>query len=261
MSMLNIAKKLSKLNKPKLKETRQYYSYCHPKVNNLSEAKADTRRLIDFAGEDLAARFLAVKNKLKTPENDLYYWIKNKTVDELEQAVSATEGTKSSTQIKKDIADQGAELVADTEHWRVYHITTFDASQRYGRDTQWCIAGINNYGDRYWKQYTERGVEFYFFITKGPYDSRGRDSKFAVAIYSDHNAYEVFDQQDNNVGSIKEIPFGEEVTIPGINFDDMYVRSNQLAFQNHNTNLNLNYRPRESYSVVEDFRTYEHLWD
>jgi hypothetical protein len=168
MSMLNIAKKLNSLNKPTLKETRQRYNcgHYHSNVNNLFEAKADTQRLIDFAGEDIANRFLAVKDKLKSPENDLYYWIKNKTVDELKQAISAAENTKSNTQMKKDIADQGAELVADTAHWRVYHITTFAASQKYGRDTQWCITGVNNYGDKYWKDYTKRGVEFYFLITK-----------------------------------------------------------------------------------------------
>lgn len=223
MSMLNIAKKLNKLkNKPRLKETQRCNgSHCSKKVDKLFEAKADTQRLIDFAGEDLAKRFLAIKDKLKSPENDLYYWIKNKTVDELEQAISAAEGTKSNTQMKKDIADQGAELVADTAHWRVYHITTFAASQKYGRDSQWCITGVNNYGDRYWKQYTERGVEFYFFITKGHYDPRGQDSKFAVAVYPGHDTYEVFDQQDRNVGGIEEIPFSEEVTIPGLNFDDM----------------------------------------
>jgi hypothetical protein len=47
--------------------------------DNLNEAKADTERLVTFAGQELADRFQAIKNKLKSPENDLYYWIKNKT--------------------------------------------------------------------------------------------------------------------------------------------------------------------------------------
>ena len=34
-----------------------------------------------------------IKNKLKTPENDLYYWIKNKTPDELEQTINNIENT------------------------------------------------------------------------------------------------------------------------------------------------------------------------
>jgi hypothetical protein len=39
----------------------------------LTEAKADTQKLITFAGKDLADRFLKIKHRLKTPENDLYY--------------------------------------------------------------------------------------------------------------------------------------------------------------------------------------------
>lgn len=224
MSMLNIAKKLDRLNKSKLKETKQHCncSQCRTKVNNLVESKADTQKLIDFAGEDLANRFLAVKNKLKAPENDLYYWIKNKTVDELEQAVSAAEGAKSNTQKKKDIADQGAELVADTAHWRVYHITTFAASQKYGRDSQWCITGIDGYGDRYWKQYTSQNIQFYFAITKENYKPRGRDSKFAFAVYPPElsNYIEIYNQHDDKA-SLSDIPYYQEIKIPGVNLSNV----------------------------------------
>jgi hypothetical protein len=179
-------------------------------LSDLNEAKADTQRLIDFAGEDLANRFLAAKNRLKAPENDLYYWIKNKTVNELEQAVTELENSKSATRAKRDIADEGAELVYESEHWKVYHITTFEASQKYGRDTRWCITGVDNYGDQYWKQYHERDkVDFYFLIKKGTYNARGTDSKFAVAIYP-NNFCEVFDQQDNSI-SLPEIPYIDEI--------------------------------------------------
>lgn len=226
MSMLDIAKKISRLNKSKLKETRQHYNCncgrCLPKVNSLFEAKADTQRLIDFAGEDLANRFLKIKDKLKAPENDLYYWIKNKTVDELEQAVSAAEGTKSNTQMKKDIADQGAELVADTAHWRVYHITTFAASQKYGRDSHWCITGVDGYGDRYWEEYTSSSIQFYFAITKENYDPRGYDSKFAFAVYPPEldSHIEIYDQQDNRA-SLSDIPYYQEIKIPGVDLSNV----------------------------------------
>jgi hypothetical protein len=177
------------------------------KQHKLTEAKADTQHLIDFAGEDIANRYLAIKNKLKAPENDLYYWIKNKTPEDLAQFITGIEGSKSKTQIKKDIADQGAELVCDTEHWKVYHITTFEASQKYGRDSQWCITGVNNYGDQYWRDYTSRGVKFYFAIAKQNYDPRGTDSKFAFAVYPAEldNNIELFDQQDNRA-ELEEIP-------------------------------------------------------
>ncbi len=109
------------------------YTLRHP----LMESKADEKRLIDFAGEDLARRFLKLRNLLKSPENDLYYWIKNKSVEDLQQRIIGLETTPSNTQKKKQDKEAGAELVLETEHWKVYYITTFEASQKYGRDTKW----------------------------------------------------------------------------------------------------------------------------
>lgn len=203
MSMLNIGKKLNKLKESK----------------HLTEAKADTQRLVDFAGEDLANRFLAIRNTLKAPENDLYYWIKNKTTDELAQFISNIENTRADKKREIDKAESGAKLVKETAHWKIYHITTFEASQKYGRDSQWCITGVNDYGDRYWKQYTEQGVSFYFLITKGNYNPRGCDSKFALAIYS-NNMAEVYNQQDDRV-SFYDIPYYDEIEIPGLDVDDL----------------------------------------
>lgn len=193
----------------------------YEELSELTEAKADTDRLIAFAGQALADRFLALKNKLKSPENDLYYWIKNKTPEDLEAFISEMEGTKSKTQAKKDTADRGAKLVQETAHWKIYEITTFEASQKYGRDTQWCITGVNTYGDHYWNDYRDKGVDFYFLITKGEYNPRGDDSKIAIAVYSDYNAYEIFDQQDRPLQDIEDVPYYTEINIPGIDFYDM----------------------------------------
>jgi hypothetical protein len=189
-------------------------------LNELNEAKADTERLVAFAGQELADKFLSLKSKLKAPENDLYYWIKKKTPEELESFLAELESTKSKTQIKKDLADQGAELVCESEHWKVYHITTYEAAQAYGRDTHWCITGINEWGDRYWREYKEKGVDFYFFITKGEYNPRGYDSKFALALYPDNKTCEVFNQKDGQV-SLLDIKHIYEVKLPGIDWDDL----------------------------------------
>ena len=45
----------------------------YEELSALNEGKVDTQRLVDFAGQELADRFLAIRNKLKSPENDLYY--------------------------------------------------------------------------------------------------------------------------------------------------------------------------------------------
>ena len=184
----------------------------------LTEAKADTQKLIDFAGEDLANRFLAVKHKIKPPRNDLYFWIKNKSVEQLLAIVEFAEAEKSNRQKVKDARD-GAELICETDYWRVYHITTFAASQKYGRDSQWCITGVNDYGDRYWKQYTDRGIKFYFLISKVSYDPRGYDSKFAIAVYPNGDV-EMYNQQDDRAG-IDEVPCSTGIKIPGVNIDEI----------------------------------------
>ena len=85
-------------------------------LSDLNEAKADTEKLINFAGEDLTNRFLAIKSKVKSPENDLYYWLK-KTPEELEAFLTKIEQKKSNTQIKKEVGGQGAKLICSTPHW------------------------------------------------------------------------------------------------------------------------------------------------
>jgi hypothetical protein len=189
----------------------------YEELSELNEAKADTQRLVDFAGEDLANRFLAIKNRLKAPENDLYYWIKSKTPADLEAAVISIENSKSNTQLKKDTADEGAKLIAETKHWKIYHITTFEASQKYGRDTKWCITGAIGGGDRYWKQYIDAGIEFYFLITKDAYNPRGTDSKFAIAVYTKEfeRNVEIYNQQDTRVHA-EDIPYSDEIMIPNV---------------------------------------------
>jgi ribosomal protein S18 acetylase RimI-like enzyme len=169
---------------------------------NLVEAKADTQRLISWAGEDLANRFIAIKDRLKSPENDLYYWIKNGSLEDFEKVITNIENSKSNTQLKADASD-GAELVSENSHWKVYHITTFEASQKYGRDTKWCITGINGYGDKYWNDYTDDGIKFYFFISKVDYDDRGTDSKFALALQSDYT-WELYNQKDDLVYNLPD---------------------------------------------------------
>lgn len=191
----------------------------YEELSELNEAKADTQKLIDFAGEDLANRFLAIKNSLKGAEKDLYYWIKNKTVDELKQTVISAESAKANKQIAKEITDQGAKLVCTSEHWTVYHITSFEASQKYGRDTRWCITGVNNWGDKYWKDYTSKGITFYFLIANKNYDPRGKTSKIALAIYPNKSC-EVYNQQDTLI-PVSGIPYLEEVNIPGISLSEL----------------------------------------
>lgn len=172
--------------------------------DNLTEGKADEQRLIAYAGEDLAQRFLAVRKRIKPPKNDMYYWIQSRPVEDFAAAVEEVENTISNTQLKKS-ADAGAQFVGSNEDWKVYHITTYEASQKYGRDTKWCITGVDGYGRKYWDDYTKAGVEFYFFISKGKINPRGRYGKYAVAL-SPKDDMRVYDQQDNEAYGVPNAP-------------------------------------------------------
>jgi hypothetical protein len=112
--------------------------------------------------------------------------------------------------------------VCETDYWKVYHITTFEASQYYGRDTKWCITGINDWGDRYWKEYIKQGIKFYFLIAKENYNSRGDLSKVAIAVYPGNKHCEVFNQKDNQI-LLGEVPGIEDINIPGIAIKDLIV--------------------------------------
>lgn len=196
----------------------------------LNEGKADEQRLIAYAGEDLAQRFLAIRKRIKPPKNDMYYWIQARPVEDFESAITEVENTISNTQLKK-AADSGAEFVTSNEYWKVYHITTFEASQKYGRDTKWCITGVDGYGRKYWDDYTKAGVEFYFFISKDKINPRGRYGKYAVAI-SPKDDFRVYDQQDNeaygvpNAPTIKGLPDLKTVEIEHYVFDGKEVPDN-----------------------------------
>lgn len=193
----------------------------------LNESKQDTlnfkhwllkKGTTESAADEWVKRFDGIKKYLKAPENDYYFWIKKANVADFYEVVNDTERYLEVKRTKKaEIAD-GAELINETEHWKIYHITNFEASQYYGRDSKWCITGVGSYGDRYWKDYTRRGYEFYFIIAKEDYDPRGSESKFAFAILKDVEYYQVFDQQDSET-NLEDIPYYEEIKIPGIDLD------------------------------------------
>lgn len=203
---IKLYEELSQLNEAK-QDTINFKNWLQSKGN--SEAEAD----------NYTKRFDGIKSLLKSPENDYYYWIKNKNPKELLDIINDTERVAEVKRTRKQEIAEGAKLVNETEHWKIYHITNFDASQYYGRDSKWCITGVGSYGDRYWKDYIRKGYEFYFIIAKQDYDPRGEDSKFAIAFHEHAECYQVFNQQDSEV-NLDDIPYYEEINIPGIDLDD-----------------------------------------
>ena len=208
----------------------------YEELSVLHESKQDVlnfKRYIMAAGVNEAGadrwiqRFNKLKQILKAPQNDYYYWIKNKTVGELEDFIEDTEGEQEQKKVKKENIKAGSKLVNETSHWKIYHITNFEAAQSYGRDTQWCITGINNAGSRYWDEYIDDDFDFYFLIAKDNYSSRGWDSKFAFAIKHDEQYYQIFNQQDDQV-ELEDIPYYKEISIPGIDLLNSYYNELEL---------------------------------
>lgn len=168
----------------------------------LLESKADEQKLVDFAGKDLAQQFFKLKSRLQAPENDLYYWIKKGDPKELEDRLNQLLNT--TTRKEKDIeASEGAELIYNKDGWKVYHITTYPASVKYGKGTKWCISGSKVWsngekGEEYFNDYTDKGIKFYFYI-------KDNEEKYALA-YANDNTYQVFNAADEDVTSTVELP-------------------------------------------------------
>ena len=176
----------------------------------LNEAKADIDRFIEWGGQELYDRFLKQKNRLQGQQKDIMYWTSKKNPhepEELDAILTELEGKKTRSQSDAE-AKAGAEKVAENENWEVYKINTFAASQKYGKNAQWCISGSKRWvrGDMqpetYWNQYTQRDhVQFYFFLRKDETD------KFAFAIYPNGNraVYNAKDEWMNKTQINKEL--------------------------------------------------------
>jgi hypothetical protein len=193
----------------------------------LTEAKADTDKLIAHVGEEEANRFLKLKDRLKGAEKDLYYWIK-KEPEELTKALDALEETPTRSQIDKE-AKKGADLVAENDYYKVYKINTFEAAKKYGSNTKWCITGKESgwiqdeNENKYWKQYTDKGIEFYFFISKK--DNR----KYALASDPENRKnYEIFDETDKEVDYIPDGVEIKGVYKPISYTNGLYIKDNVL---------------------------------
>ena len=193
----------------------------------LLEAKADNDKLIAYVGEDEANRFFKMKDRLKGSEKDLYYWLK-KEPQELTDRLDELENEKTRSQVDKE-AKKGAELVAENDYYKVYKINTFEAAKKYGANTKWCITGKESgwikdeNENKYWKQYAEEGIEFYFFISKKD------NHKYALASNpNNRNNYQIFDETDVEVDDIPEGVEIEGVYKPTLFINGLYIKGNNV---------------------------------
>lgn len=188
----------------------------------LLEAKADNDKLIAYVGEDEANRFFKMKDRLKGSEKDLYYWLK-KEPQELTDRLDELENEKTRSQVDRE-AKKGAELVAENDYYKVYKINTFEAAKKYGANTKWCITGKESgwvkdeNENKYWKQYTGNGIEFYFFISKKD------NHKYAVASHPNRRDNpEIFDEIDRRVNDIPNAPDVKDIYISKVEVNGLFI--------------------------------------
>lgn len=137
-------------------------------IESLLEAKEDNQKLIDFIGDEYANIFFALKKqgRLKSPQNDIYYWLKKKP-QELRDFLMDMHLSRSNSEQRR-LDKSGADLVYNKDGWKIYKINTYDSAKYYGKGTKWCISG--NYpgsegqGEEYFNDYKNRGVKDYYFI-------------------------------------------------------------------------------------------------
>lgn len=146
------------------------------------------------------------RKNLKPPFNDYYYWIKQNDWSAFTKMIADQGEKKASKQRERD----GAKLIYSDNDWKVYEITTYEASVKYGANTKWCISGSKrwangNSGMKFWDDYTKSGVKFYFFINK--------DTKYALALYPNGTDFEIFDAQDNAISYIPNAPIIDSIPV------------------------------------------------
>ena len=161
----------------------------YEELSVLNESKEDVAKFIQKFGEDTYELFKKSNQRLKNKgiSTDLTYHVKHTDKKDLDAILLNLQNRA----ITKD--DSLTELAGDYEYlgegkgYKVYKINDVIASINFGAGTGWCISGrYDHYGEKnykptkaeaekHWNNYTESGVQFYFFI--------GNKNKVALALY------------------------------------------------------------------------------
>jgi len=89
--------------------------------------------------------------------------------------------------------------VHENDDWRVYHITSYEASVLYGKGTKWCISGADANGEKYFNDHASR-LAIYFAIPKPP---NPEELKTAVVVDANGNL-QIFNAADDEIDELPE---------------------------------------------------------
>lgn len=182
---------------------------------SLDESEDDRKRFFDWLGSgysDSIHRFDELRQSIKAPYNDFYWWMKNSEPSEFSAYLDELAAERKQRDDADYRARKGAKLVYEDSEWKVYRITSYEASCKYGRNTKWCIAGSrrwssNGNGKDFWDDCHGHGIDFYYFI-------RSNDEKYALTVYPEDGHVEIYSSEDVSVPYIPDAP-----KIPSIKAD------------------------------------------
>lgn len=180
--------------------------------------------------------FINNKYSFKSPQNDIYYWMKQ-PIDTFISFIDNLNNQTIQKQQLKALEDKGSKLLYKDANWRIYEITNYEASAKYGKGTKWCISGSkywNNgeHGAEHFNRYKNyEGCDFYFFINKN-------DEKWCLVIYTSgdfEGLYQIFNAEDIEVSSIPNAPKVEQInvnytTTPDSELNDIITKENGIPF-------------------------------
>lgn len=123
--------------------------------------------------EKILDQFWSIKSRLKSPENDIDWWIK-KPFSELKNFVlgfdsSMNRAGRKQLDYRREAYDNGARLLDTKDGYEIWYVPTYDAARilgRFykGRSAKWCISSDD---PEYWFD-TYENEEFVLLIRENP---------------------------------------------------------------------------------------------
>ena len=135
-------------------------------------------------------KILKQRQIVKGAEADISGWVKKPFKDFQSFVDQLNQKHQQKSMMKQSSSD--ADKVFENDKVLIVSPNTYEASCKYGADTEWCTTGKTR---SHWDNYTKHNIKFYYLINKTE-THRSRLSKIAVAVYIGAAAMEVYDAND-----------------------------------------------------------------
>lgn len=204
----------------------------------ITESKADQQKFIDKFGKEFFDLFWSNKQRLKNKNvnTDILYHVKHTSVGDMGKILDSISDEKRAVELdvegQKIPAPTGNyDVVYKDGEYTVYHPKDYISSIHCANGGRWCTAGGYmipkgkvkvSQAKQYFNQYTDRGVNLYYFI-------RNNGERYALAVYSNGTNYEVYDDDDDRMYDISEIPNIENIEIEGLDIKSMIGEGSSTA--------------------------------